>query len=213
MDCNNETDAELLTLMGWRKDDELEASRAFREFYSRYFNLLTRMCEKKYKGQLNEQEIEDLVSETFLRVFEKSADKFKTDEKDLKKLRHHIGAWLGGIAYNLFRMRHRAQKRLPVFQFEDDFDPQSPVFDHPEEDSMSPARVEQHKRLQSILDDLTDKERDILLTRFANSHRSEGKQQFRSEDLERLTSDWELTKDNVRQIFNRTLKKVRAQLS
>jgi RNA polymerase sigma factor (sigma-70 family) len=213
-DCSQESDVDLLTLISWRKEDNDGARRAFGEFYSRYFKLLTCICMRKYRKQIGDHEIEDLVNTTFLRVFESAATKFKTSETDFTKLRHHIGAWLGKIAHNLFRMQLRG-KNLSVVLFENDFDPPTTDFDPTltEEDEISPEYVALCKRLQKVLDALTDQERDILLTRFENYHGSGGKEQFRSDDLERLANDWELTKDHVRQIYHRTFQKVKKQLS
>jgi len=221
IDCNSESDADLLTLISWREEDENEARRALGEFYNRHFKLLAWGCMKKYGRQIGEQGVEDLVNDTFMKVFKTAASKFKTDEKDPKKLQHLIGAWLGGIAYNLFIERLQKRKRLPEFQVEDDFDPHDEDGFIPEdidfvpldENPMPPERIEQYKRLRPVLDGLIDRERIILLTRFKNYHFSDGKQQFHPDDLERLTNDLELTKDHVRQIFNRTLQKVKKQLS
>ena len=119
-------------------------------------------------------------------------------------------------------MRLRDKERFSEYQFADDFeplaansDPWDIVFDTPvaEESPMSPERIEQSKRLQKVLDGLSNKERIILLTRFENYHPLKGKQQFHPDDLERLARDLDMTKDYIRQTYNRTLHKVKKQLS
>ncbi len=77
---------------------------------------------------------------------------------------------------------------------------------------MSPERIEQCNRLQAVLDSLNDRERLILMTRFDNYEPAGGKQQFREDDLKHLMNDLGLTKDNIRQILNRTFQKVKKQL-
>lgn len=206
-DFENESDADLLTLISWRQDDGEAARAAWREFYNRYFKLLAHICMKRYERQIGQQGVNDLVNDTFLRVFDGGADTFKTDETDPQKLRHHVGAWLGAIALNIFRARRRGEKRLPMVQLED--------FEFPVEEStpLSEERSEQCERLKDVMESLQPRERDILLARFANYHRSKGKQQFEPHVLERLAMDWKITKDNVRQIYSRTMRKIKEQLS
>ena len=218
-DCSRESDADLLTWVSLREEDRDGACRAWGEFYNRYVELLSHICLKKYKGQVGEQGVEDLVNDTFLRVFESAAGKFKTNETDPQKQRYHIGVWLGVIAHRLFLMRLQDKERLSELDGFDpestDFDPQTMSFALPGmgEDSISPERIELCKRLQEVLNDLTNRERIVLLTRAENHHLSIGKQQFHSDDLEQLASDFCTTKENIRQIYHRTLQKVKKQLS
>ena len=78
---------------------------------------------------------------------------------------------------------------------------------------LSGERREQCEQLRVILDGLKERERNVLIARFANYHRSGGKQQFDPEILADLAEKLQITKDAVRQILCRTLKKVKAQLS
>lgn len=206
-DLSEESDADLLTLISWRQEDGDAARAAWREFYSRYFKLLAHICMNRFAAQIGEQDVNDLVTDTFLRVFDGGADTFKTRENDPQKLRHHIGAWLGQIALNIFRVRLRGEKRLPTVQPEDlDFPVDTPT-------PLSDERAAQCERLREVLQNLQPRERDILLARFANYHRSGGKQQFEPHVLERLAKDWGITKDNVRQVYSRTMRNVKEQLS
>ncbi|MDA7978969.1 MAG: sigma-70 family RNA polymerase sigma factor [Pirellulales bacterium] len=206
-DFTEESDADLLTLISWREEDGEAARAAWREFYDRYFKLLAYICMKRFASQIGDQGVNDLVNDTSLRVFDGGTDTFKTDETDPEKLRHLIGAWLSQIALNIFRARLRGEKRLPLVQVEE--------FEFPIEESppLSGERAEQCEQLKEVLEDLKPRERDILLARCANYHRSKGKQQFESHVLERLAKDWRITKDNVRQIYSRTMRKVEEQLS
>lgn len=206
-DFTEESDVDLLTLISWREEDGDAARAAWGEFYRRYFKLLAHICMVRFGQKLGEHDVENLVNDTFLRVFDGGADTFKIDETDPEKLRHLIGAWLSQIALNIFRARLRGEKRLPLVQVEE--------FEFPVEESppLSDERAEQCERLKEVLENLKPRERDILLARFANYHRSTGKQQFESHVLERLSKEWKITKDNVRQIYSRTMRKVQEQLS
>jgi RNA polymerase sigma factor (sigma-70 family) len=206
-DLSKESDADLLTLISWREEDVEGARAAWRDFYGRYFKLLAHICMKRFAQQIGVQGVNDLVNDTFLRVFDGGADTFKTEETDPQKLRHLIGAWLGQIALNIFRGRLRGEKRLPTVQVEE--------FEFPIKDPtpLSDERADQCERLQEVLQSLQPRERDVLLARFANYHRSGGKQQFEPHVLERLARDWRITKDNVRQIYSRSMRKVKEKLS
>ena len=219
-DFSSESDADLLTWISLREEDVGEANRACCEFHNRYSKLLISMCMKRYCIQIGKEGVRDLVNDTFLRVFDKAAVKFKTTEIDPKKLRRQVGAWLGKIAFNLFLMRLKEQEGLPTSQLETDFDPHDEDGFKPEDIDfvplvkipMTPERVEQSKHLKPILDGLDDRERIILLTRFKNDNCLGGKQQFDSDDLEQLATEFRTTKDNIRQIFHRTFQKVKKQL-
>ena len=143
----------------------------------------------------------------FLRVFDGGAESFTTDEDDPQKLRSQIGAWLGVIALNIFRARLRADKRIKTLQI-DEFE-----LTTEEPTPLSEWRLKQCEQLKNILDNLKPRERDILLARFANYHRNGGKHQFEPHVLEQLAADWQITKDNVRQIYSRTMRKITEQLT
>lgn len=206
-DLSNESDADLLTLISWRGDDEEAARKAWGEFYLRHFDLLSVICLKAYQRQIGDSGVEDLVNETFLRVFTHGAATFASSETDPDKLRKIIRVWLGEIAKNLFLMQLRGQGKMTEVAFDE--------AEHScgEATPLSDERREQCEQLRVVLDGLKDRERDVLMARFSNYHRSGGKQQFDSEVLADLADKLQITKDAVRQILCRTLKKVEAQLS
>lgn len=206
-DLRNESDADLLTMISWREDEEEAALAAWGEFYLRHFDFLTLICLKAYKRQIGEAGVQDLVSDTFLRVLTHGAVTFGTAETDPDKLRKLIRVWLSEIARNLFLMQLRGRNRLPEIAFDDT--------EHACEETapLSEERQKQCEQLREILDGLNHRERDVLMARFSNYHRSGGKQQFDPDVLADLAENMQITKDAVRQILCRTLKKIKAQLS
>lgn len=206
-DFSRDSDADLLTLISWRDDDEEAACAAWGEFYRRYFKLVSVICLKAYNRQIGESGVEDLVNDTFLRVYTHGAATFRTSETDNERIRKLVGVWLGEIAKRLFLMQLRGRKELPEVAFDET--------EHAcqEATELSEERREQCERLRKILDGLNERERDVLMARFSNYHRSGGKQQFDSEVLADLAEKLQITKDGVRQILCRTLKKVKVQIS
>jgi len=208
-DLSNESDADLLTYISWRDDEEEEdaARDAWGQFYLRHFKLVSAICLKAYKPQMGEAGVEDIVSDTFLRIWTHGAATFKTSETDPDKLRKLIGVWLGKIAQNLFLMQLRGQEKMPEVAFDET--------EHACEEAtpLSEEREIQCEQLRGVLDSLKERERDVLMARLSNYHRSGGKQQFDPEVLADLAERYQITKDAVRQIYCRTMKKVKDQLS
>ena len=194
-------------MVSWLEDDEEAALAAWGEFYRRHFGVLTLICLKAYQQQIGEAGVEDLVNDTFLRVLTHGAATFGTAETDPDKLRKLIGVWLSEIARNLFLMQLRGRKKLPEVAFDE--------IEHACEEAtpLSEERQKQCEQLREILDGLNDREREVLMARFSNYHRSGGKQQFDPDVLADLAEKLQITKDAVRQILCRTLKKIKAQLS
>lgn len=205
---DGETDADLLTMIGWRQEDEPGARQAWAEFYNRHFNFLAAACLDAYRKQIGDTGVEDLVNETFLQVFLHGAETFRTDESDPDTIRKLVRAWLCKVAHNLFLMERRGCQKRKVTAFEDidliPFDPR------PE---LSPERVANCARVREVLDSLTERERDVLFSRFWNYDPDGGKQSFSSEILADLVERWDTTEENIRQILCRALKKVKDQLS
>ena len=206
-DLSNESDADLLTYISWRDEHEEAALAAWGEFYLRHFDLLTVICLKAYQPQIGEAGVEDLVNDAFLRVLTHGAATFKTSENDPDKIRKLVGVWLSKIAKNLFLMHLRGKKKMPEVTFEET--------EHECEETtpLSEERLKQCEQLRVVLDSLKERERDVLMARFSNYHRSGGKQQFDPEVLADLAEKLQITKDAVRQILCRTLKKIKEQLS
>jgi DNA-directed RNA polymerase sigma subunit (sigma70/sigma32) len=78
---------------------------------------------------------------------------------------------------------------------------------------LSPGRQAQCDRLRAALAQLSEREYDILMARFSNYDMTGGKQEFDPAVLADLCERWQVTKDYVRQIFSRTLRKLKAQLT
>lgn len=206
-DFSKDTDADLLTLISWREEDGEGARKAWGEFYTRHFDFLSAVCLKSYGVRLGSEDVKDLVNDTFLRVFTHGADSFRTDDADADNVRKLVRVWLCQIAKTLFLMRIRGRKRLPEVGFEEsenasiEFTP------------LSPEREVQCERVRELLAQLPEREFDVLMARLSNYHRNAGKQQFDSELLTDLAERWQVTKDYVRQILSRTLRKIKDQLS
>ena len=206
IDFANETDADLITLISWREDDADAAYQALGEFYGRYYDTLMFSCRKKLKSKIGDQGVEDLVHDVFIQIYEGAAKTFKTKEADPKRLRHQIWAWLDKIAFNLFLMILREKKRMreiPITKFDFPSEEPSPI---------SAERAKQCEKLRHVVEGLSPREQDILLTKFANYEPSLKQQHFHPADLEQLAKDWDILPDHVRQILFRAIQKIKDRL-
>ncbi len=205
---DGETDADLLTMIGWRQEDETVAREAWAVLYNRHFKFLAAACLDAYRKQIGDAGVEDLVSDTFLQVYLHGAETFRTDESDPEIIRKLVRAWLCTVAHNLFLMARRGCQKRKDAAFADieliAMDPR------PE---LSTERAADCHRVREVIDSLTERERDVLFARFWNYDPDGGKQSFSSEILADLVERWGTTEDNIRQILCRALKKVKDQLS
>jgi RNA polymerase sigma factor (sigma-70 family) len=207
-DFSKETDADLLTMISWRPDDESAARDAWAEFYRRHFKFLSVVCLRAYSHQLGSAGVEDLVSDTFLQVYAHGAETFRTGETDQDTIRKLVRAWLRTIAHNLFLMERRGRKRRRETVF-DEIDVGAPA----PAPRMSPARAADCEQVREVLDSLSERERDVLFARFWNYDMAAGKQSFASAVLADLVDRWNTTDANIRQILSRALNKIKDRLS
>lgn len=199
-----------LFLMMSMKDDDLEqANLAFEEFYRRYGKYLWAICSRvcsNFKGKLDKILSEDVFSNTVQKVYERAetfidkAESLKTDEeKDVR-----IKAWLGKIAQNELYAIMRSSLNDDNIIYDSD---QLLNLEVAEENTdEKPVASIEKKLLDSALATLKPREREILRAFFM--YEEQGKN-TPSEILNDLCKLYKTTKDNLRQIKSRSLKKVK----
>lgn len=207
-DFSKDTDADLLTLISWRGENESAAREAWGEFYRRHFKFLSVVCLRAYGIQIGYAGVEDLVNDLFLQVFAHGADTFRTSESDREIIRKLIRSWLRTVAHNLFLMDRRGRKRRREAAF-DEVDVGTPNRTAP---TMSADRAANCARVREVIESLSERERDVLFARFWNYDITADKQSFASDVLADLVETWKTTDANVRQILCRTLKKIEDRL-
>lgn len=208
LQLTEESDADLLTMMSWRSEDECGARKAWGEFYCRHFKFLSFVCLRAYEKGIGRAGVEDLVNDTFVRVYLHAATTFQTDQTDIAIVRRIVRAWLRSISHNLFLMSRRAQSVVcETVCGELELLPVNSVL------PLSSEREVLCQQIREVIDELTERERDVLFARFWNYDPGSGKQTFASEMLSDLIDRWQTTEENIRQILSRTLKKIKDRLS
>jgi len=197
MDLDQKTDGELLMLVAQRHDS---SEMAFRTFYKRHVGYLLYICNRKYGDILTDTGVEDLVQETFTRVYEKAhtfcADKALNHDDSLKRTH----GWLQRIAANLFHDYRRRNTNVPT----------EPLMDThvilTESNSQNSEDSEKMKLIKDALNRLTEREQDILRTAY---QWREPNRHLPSHVIEELTQRYNTTPENIRKILSRTIKKVK----
>ena len=209
-DFSNDTDADLLTIISWKGEDEYAAREALGELYRRNAPYLTAVCLRAYRRSIGDDAVHDLVSDTFLRVFRHAAAAFEpSDETDAENIRKHVRAWLGTITYNLFLMKLRGATEQSTKLIDGNKCGRIPnPVQFPSENLCK------YDEIRNVIEnELTARERDVLYARLWNYDVNAEKQMFDPDVLADLVEQWGTTNANIRQILSRTLRKIRDHLS
>lgn len=90
-------------------------------FYRRHSEFIYSRCCRAYLGNgMNTQDVEDLVSETFVRAREHAATFRPSDAGDMDYRRQRVRAWLSTIAYRLALDVFRGRKQTPKLLLDPD---------------------------------------------------------------------------------------------
>lgn len=159
----NEADADLIVYMALKQEDQLLAKAAWVEFYGRHKEYIYRRCRKvlrkKFEGRTLATSIDEivinLVSDTFLKAYER-AETFKVGRyESADKMRGHVRKWLESIAWNELKQRIGLVTDIETVENIDDYQP-------PKIDPPSNSRLISCAR--QAIEALPEKEKSVLLT-------------------------------------------------
>lgn len=208
-DLSTETDEDLLVYMTMRDEDSSVAQEALAEFYRRHAGYVYGVCRRVSQGVLDGSGAEDIMQDTFLRVFDKAAT-FRNDElTDPDRLRLRVRAWLSRVATNVFRTELRTKRRkqagiklVPLEEGEDE------SLDHPE--AAENCERAQIKQMVDCLDTLSVKEQQVLRVTWQYYEPAKPNQHLPQDVVEDLATSLQTTSPNIRQIRSRAMKKLKA---
>lgn len=189
------------------KSDESSCRAAWGTFYGRHAEYLYGVCMRAYRTKLGETGVEDLVAETFLKVYDKAAETYQpAGDGDADYRRQRVRAWLGTIAKNLVRDTLRGRKRLPVSRLE--HDEWRDIPEH-EQCPQSASSDEVCRVMERVL---SEREQDVLRVTFHWHDPAKDHQKLPDEAVDELARLWNLKPDNIRQIRRRALQKLKNAL-
>jgi len=204
---SSDSDEDLIFYMSLEGEDRASAEEAWKEFYFRHQGYLLAVCQR-FQGTLGDLGIQDLVQDTFVRVFKK-AHTFKPLGTGSDRARARVRAWLGRIANRLFLSSLRGQ---PEIEFTDD--PYESIADEPAPVANEPESDESEHRplLREALRTLTEREREVLIASYAWYEPGDGCNRMPSDELSALCSRFQTTAANIRQIRSRAFGKLEKYL-
>jgi DNA-directed RNA polymerase specialized sigma24 family protein len=208
-DYSSHTDADLFEWMALAGTCVAKAHAAFAEFHRRHAAYLYATCERRYRG-----EAEEIVAETLRRVYE-SAPQFDrstlADGLTADAARRLVRAWMGQIvrwvAADHFADRNRQPLAVTPARISSAPDPRCP---HPARSA--DADSELVARVRGVIESLSEREQTIAWTVAHGWSPEHGQVRWSQDDLDAIAGRFGLSRENIRQVRTRLIRKLRALL-
>jgi len=201
------SDDDLLRIIG-QKEDREAAKIAWESLYNRHVKYLLGVCRQAYGWRLGPSAMDDLVSETFIRVYETAAASYRPGamaDPDLR--RQQVRAWLAAIAGHIALGLLCGRKiDAPIHLNQDEWQDVAHVSSEPES-----KLVAEVCRVMHLV--LTDKEQDVIRSTFLWNTPARDFQRMPESELVELASRYGTNATNIRKIRERALKKLRDALA
>lgn len=201
---SQETDEDLLIYISMKDDDPDIAKLAFEEFYHRHAQYLYNVLVKQYPNLEESDEINDLLQETFLRVYEKAGTYKSIGTKNLNESEANIRAWIGRIAINIHNDNYRKNKNNKEEYLEN-----TELENIPNRPESINIKTEQMRIIEKALDTFSERDKAIILASYQYYDFEEGNFKIPREELKALCDKFQTTHDNIRQIRKRALQKIK----
>ena len=202
-DPSGDTDAALFRRMARGDSSPGEAHAAFAEFHRRHVAYLFAACERRYRG-----EAEEIAAETLRRVYE-SAGRFDHSAlagASADDARRFVRAWLGRITRWVAADHFASRKRLPAAVALASLPPLPGPERLADEDSELVAQV------RGVIESLSAREQEIAWVVAHGWSEEHGRLRWSQDDLDSLAERFGLTRENIRQVRARLMRKLRARL-
>jgi RNA polymerase sigma factor (sigma-70 family) len=207
-DFSDHTDADLFEGMALAGTRIAEAHAAFAEFHRRHADYLFAVCERRYRG-----EAEEIVAETLRRVYE-SAPQFDRsaliDVTAADAARQFVRAWMGQIVRWVAADHFADRKRRPQTVTPDRI---SPAPEPRRSDPSNPADADLIAQVRGVIESLSEREQDIAWTVAHGWSPEHGQVRWTQDDLDAIAGRFGLTRENIRQVRSRLIRKLRERLA
>lgn len=201
---SQETDEDLLIYISMKDDDPNTATIAFEEFYHRHVSYLYNVLVKQYPNLERSDEINDLLQDTFLRVYGKAGTYKYIGTKNFKESEANVRAWIGRIAINIHHDNYRKNENNNE-EYLDDIEWEN-IPKRPESINI---KTEQIQIIEKVLGTLSERDKAIILASYQYYDFEEGDFKIPREELNALCDRFQTTRDNIRQIRKRTIQKIK----
>ena len=202
-DYGKENDEDLLFWMGYHDEDAATASAACTEFYNRHVRYLYSVVGRAHRTTLGQAGIEDIVMETFGRVFEKATTYEPCGAPDERGKTLNVLKWVSAIAQNIAVDHYRSGDAQ--LQLVDDWNPLEDKIVIPEQREMSPDEMVIRDELASC----SERDRTITLVTMQYHDPSRPHQRLPNDVVQDLATTFDTTSENIRQVRKRVLNRLR----
>lgn len=209
-DFSRDSDEDLLVYMSMQADDRSSAEDAWEEFYKRHEGYLMAVCGRSFRVTLGDLGVQDLVQDTFVRVFQKAHTYKPVGVSSEDRARANVRGWLGKIANNLFLSSLRRQPQVDYLD-----DPFATIVDKRATEEATETQAgesEELSLLRKALQTLTEREREVLIASYAWYEAGTGCKKMPTEELKGLMERFQTTDVNIRQIRSRAFRKLEQYL-
>ena len=203
LDFSTHTDADLFEGMALAGTCVARAHAAFAEFHRRHAAYLFVVCLRRYRG-----EAEEIVAETLRRIYSSAAQfdlSALTSATAPDSARRLVRPWIGRIvrwvAADHFADRQRHPPTVTLARIGSLSEPLCP-----DPDSELVAQV------REVIESLTEREREIAWTVAHGWSPEHGQVRWSQEDLDAIAARFGLSRENIRQVRARLIRKLRARL-
>ncbi|NUP08354.1 MAG: sigma-70 family RNA polymerase sigma factor [Polyangiaceae bacterium] len=196
-------DEQLLARATLREVNSAEARAAQSAFYQRHVRYLYGAL-KRREATLQRTAgvaVDDLVQETFQRAFQYARSYRPAEEADVDRKRQRTRAWLGRIAQNLVVDAIGRGTEVSA----------SPLIEQvscDDIDEPSPPSSPELRAVRRALDELTDREQDVLRVTALYQRVGADNQRLPNDVSAELAQRWGTTSQNIRAIRSRAMKKL-----
>lgn len=202
------SDTELLLRIAHGSERPVQACAAQTQFYERHvrylYGVLVRQRTSVYA--LAQLTAEDLVQETFRRVFEKAHTFAADPDLNLERAERRTRAWMGRIAQRLLLDALERNREVSATPYVESLCASN-------DDEPAPSSSPQLRLVREALSLLSEREQDVLTVTALYQRLGEEHQRLPNDIAQQLATRWATSSDNVRAIRSRALKKLRGFLS
>lgn len=204
-DVRGESDEDLLVYMSW-KDQAAVAKAACNEFYTRHVKYVFAVIQRNYGSALGERGVEDMVTETFVRVIEKAGTYKPCGAKELDQQRRNALAWVGAIAKNLCRDHfRRPDTQLVLGEGEWTGDHDGLQAKPPVE---ATVLTDDLKSVHEAMELLSERDRTVLRVTMDYWEFGREHQRLPNDIVEDLARSFDTSSENIRKIRERAMRHI-----
>lgn len=204
-EVRTESDEDLLVFMGWRGEHPEIAKAACAEFYARHLNYVYCVVRRSFGAVLRDHGVEDMVMDTFARVYERALTYAPCGSGDRDVQRRNALAWVGKIAINACADYFR-QPDTQLYLV-DELDDRAQPLSLDEQPFGEPSG--ELALIQKAMETLSERERAIVRVTTAYWDFDRQHQRLPNQVVAELARSFDTTAENIRKIRERALKKIK----